>query len=117
MTVTRKQEIKWHHRPFKTIIDTSFKNPPIYDRYPMRPYEYLYSRHSYKQYITDEMFDLLINSTNIYVMLSDTLGFKMTSLGEIRTRLHLATRVIKMPRVSISWEAGMGIGIFPHHVS
>ena len=40
ITVTRKDEIKWRHRPFTTIIDTSFENHFIYDRHPMSPYEY-----------------------------------------------------------------------------
>ncbi|KAL7867876.1 hypothetical protein SRHO_G00092600 [Serrasalmus rhombeus] len=44
MTVTRKEEIKWRHRPFTTIIDTSFENPPIHEDHPMRPFEYFKRR-------------------------------------------------------------------------
>lgn len=108
MTITRKHEIKWRHRPFTTIIDTSFQNHLIYDRHPMSPYEY------FKQYVPDALFDLMSDSTNIYAMQSGTLGFKPTSSGEIRTLigLHLAMGVMKMPRVSMYWEAGMDIGIF-----
>lgn len=40
MTVTMKEEIKWRHRTFTTVIDTSFENPPIHEDHPMRPYEY-----------------------------------------------------------------------------
>uniref|UniRef100_A0A671NB21 PiggyBac transposable element-derived protein domain-containing protein n=1 Tax=Sinocyclocheilus anshuiensis TaxID=1608454 RepID=A0A671NB21_9TELE len=108
MTITRKHEIKWRHRPFTTIIDTSFQNHLIYDRHPMSPYKY------FKQYVPDVLFDLMSDSTNIYAMQSGTLGFKPTSSGEIRTLigLHLAMGVMKMPRVSMYWEAGMDIGIF-----
>ena len=54
------------------------------------------------------------DSTNIYAMQSGTLGFKPTSSRELRTLigLHLAMGVMKMPRVSMYWEAGMDIGIF-----
>lgn len=47
-------------------------------------------------------------------MQSETLSFKPTSSGEIRTLigLHLAMGVMKMPRVSMYWKAGMDIGIF-----
>ncbi|CAJ1087319.1 piggyBac transposable element-derived protein 3-like [Xyrichtys novacula] len=108
MTVTRKEEIKWRHRPFTTVIDTSFENPPIQETQPMRPYEY------FKKYITDEIFALMAANTNVYAMQSCTLGFKSTGSGEIRTLvgLHLAMGVMKMPRVSMYWEAGMDIGIF-----
>uniref|UniRef100_A0A8D0AN67 PiggyBac transposable element-derived protein domain-containing protein n=1 Tax=Sander lucioperca TaxID=283035 RepID=A0A8D0AN67_SANLU len=108
MTVTRKEEIKWRHRPFTTIMDTSFENPPIHEDPPMRPYEY------FKQYIPDEIFDLMADNTNVYAMQSGTLSFKPTSPGEIRTviGLHLDMGVMKMPRVSMYWEAGMDIGIF-----
>lgn len=43
-----------------------------------------------------------------------TLGFKPTSSGEIRILigLHLAMGVMKMPRDSMYWDAGMDIGIF-----
>lgn len=53
MTVTRKEEIKWRHRPFSTIMDTSFENPPIHEDNPMRPCDY------FKQYIPDEIFNLM----------------------------------------------------------
>ncbi|KAM4580374.1 piggyBac transposable element-derived protein 3-like [Odontesthes bonariensis] len=108
LTVTRKEEIKWRHRPFTTIMDTSFENPPIHEDHPMRPYEY------FKQYVPDEIFNLMADNTNIYAMQSGTLSFKPTSPGEIRTLigLHLAMGVMKMPRVSMYWEAGMEIGIF-----
>ncbi len=66
MTITRKHEIKWCHRPFTTIIDTSFQNHLIYDRHPMSPYEY------FKQYVPDALFDLMSDSTNIYAMQSGT---------------------------------------------
>lgn len=91
MTVTRKEEIKWRHRPFTTVIDTSFENPPIHEDHPMRPYEH----------------------TNVYALQSGTLSFKPTNPGEIRTLigLHLAMGVMKMPRVSMYWEGGMDIGI------
>uniref|UniRef100_A0A672KBA3 PiggyBac transposable element-derived protein domain-containing protein n=1 Tax=Sinocyclocheilus grahami TaxID=75366 RepID=A0A672KBA3_SINGR len=94
--------------PFATIIDTSFQNHLIYDRHPMSPYEY------FKQFVLESLFDLMFDSTNIYAMQSGTLGFKPTSSGEIRTLigLHLAMGVMKMPRVSMYWEAGMDIGIF-----
>uniref|UniRef100_A0A672KG02 PiggyBac transposable element-derived protein domain-containing protein n=1 Tax=Sinocyclocheilus grahami TaxID=75366 RepID=A0A672KG02_SINGR len=100
MTITRKHEIKWRHRPFATIIDTSFQNHLIYDRHPMSPYEY------FKQFVLESLFDLMFDSTNIYAMQSGTLGFKPTSSGEIRTLigLHLAMGVMKMPRVSMYWE-------------
>lgn len=105
---TRKHEIKWRHRPFTTVIYTSFQNHLIYDRDPMSPYE------NFKQYVPDALFNLMSDSTNIYAMQSGTLGFKLTSSGEIRTLigLHLAMGVMKMPRVSMYWEAGMDIGIF-----
>lgn len=43
-----------------------------------------------------------------------TLSFKRTGSGEIRTLigLHIPLGVVKMPRVSIYWEAGMDIDIF-----
>uniref|UniRef100_A0A3B4CEN1 PiggyBac transposable element-derived protein domain-containing protein n=1 Tax=Pygocentrus nattereri TaxID=42514 RepID=A0A3B4CEN1_PYGNA len=108
MTVTRKEEIKWRHRPFTTIIDTSFENPPIHEDHPMRPFEY------FNQYILDEIFNLMADNTNVYALQSATRCFKPTSSGEIRTLigLHLAMGVMKMPRVSMYWEAGMDIGIF-----
>ncbi|KAL7880514.1 hypothetical protein SRHO_G00027680 [Serrasalmus rhombeus] len=108
MTVTRKEEIKWRHRPFTTIIDTSFENPPIHEDHPMRPFEY------FKRYIPDEIFNLMADNTNVYALQSATRCFKPTSSGEIRTLigLHLAMGVMKMPRVSMYWEAGMDIGIF-----
>ncbi|KAL7390113.1 hypothetical protein ABVT39_015092 [Epinephelus coioides] len=111
MTVTREEEIKWRHRTFTTIIDTSFENPLIYDRHPMSSYEY------FKRVY--EIFDLMTDSTNIYAMQSGTLGFKMTSLGEIRTLagLQLAMGVMKMPRVCMYWEAEMDIGIFQNTMS
>ena len=59
MTVTRKEEIKWRHRPFTTIMDTSFENPPIHEVHPMRPYEY------FKQYIPNEIFNLMADNTFI----------------------------------------------------
>uniref|UniRef100_A0A672KZ53 PiggyBac transposable element-derived protein domain-containing protein n=1 Tax=Sinocyclocheilus grahami TaxID=75366 RepID=A0A672KZ53_SINGR len=97
-----------YNMPFTTIIDTSFQNHLIYDRHPMSPYEY------FKQYVPDALFDLMSDSTNIYAMQSGTLRFKPTSSGEIRTLigLHLAMGVMKTPRVSMYWEAGMDIGIF-----
>ena len=54
------------------------------------------------------------DNTNVYAMQSGTLSFKPTSSGEIRTLigLHLAMGVMKMPRVSMYWEAKMDIGIF-----
>uniref|UniRef100_A0A3B1ICF6 PiggyBac transposable element-derived protein domain-containing protein n=1 Tax=Astyanax mexicanus TaxID=7994 RepID=A0A3B1ICF6_ASTMX len=108
MTVTRKEEIKWRHRPFTTLIDTSFENPPIHEDHPMRPYEY------FKRYIPDEIFSLMADNTNVYALQSATRCFKPTSSGEIKTLigLHLAMGVMKMPRVSMYWEAGMDIGIF-----
>ncbi|KAL7396481.1 hypothetical protein ABVT39_006460 [Epinephelus coioides] len=108
MTVTRKEEIKRHHRLFTTIIDTSFENPPIHEDHPMRPYEY------FKWYIPDEIFNLMADNTNVYALQSGTLSFKPTSSGEIRTLivLHLAMGVMKMPRDSMYWEAGMDSGIF-----
>ncbi len=77
MTITMEHEIKWRHRPFTTIIYTSFQNHLIYDRHPMSPYEY------FKQCVPDALFDLMSDSTNIYAMQSGTLGFKSTSSGEI----------------------------------
>ncbi|KAM3625846.1 uncharacterized protein V6R79_018497 [Siganus canaliculatus] len=108
MTVTGKEEIKWRHRPFTTIVDTSFESHPNDEKDPMRPYEY------FKQYIPDAIFDLMANNTNVYALQSGTLNFKLTSPGEISALigLHLAMGVMKMPRVSMYWEAGMDIGIF-----
>lgn len=53
MTVMRKEEIKWHHRLFTTIMDTSFESSPIHEDHPLGSYEY------FKQYIPDESFDLI----------------------------------------------------------
>lgn len=108
MTVTMKEEIKWRHRPFTTVIDTSFENPPIHEDHLMRPYEY------FKRYIQDEIFNLMVENTNVYELQSGTLSFKPANPEEIRTLndLHLTMGVMKMPRVSMYWEGGMDIGIF-----
>uniref|UniRef100_A0A3B4VA40 PiggyBac transposable element-derived protein domain-containing protein n=1 Tax=Seriola dumerili TaxID=41447 RepID=A0A3B4VA40_SERDU len=105
MTVTRKEVIKWRHRLFTTIMDTSFENPQIDEKDSMRPYEY------FKQYIPDDIFDLMADNTNVYAMQSGTLSFKPTSPGEIRTLigLHFAMGVMKMPRVSMYWELRSGL--------
>ena len=56
INVTKKKEIKWRHRPFTPIIDTSFENPLIYERDPMSPYDY------FRQYISDEIFNLMMDN-------------------------------------------------------
>ena len=60
INVTKKKEIKWRHRPLTPIIDTSFENPLIYERDPMSPY--------FRQYISDEIFNLMMDNTNIYAL-------------------------------------------------
>lgn len=66
----------------------------------------------FKQYIPDEIFDLMADSTNI-CHARGTLRFK-TALGENRTLvgLQLAMGVMEMPRVLYYWEAGIEVGIF-----
>lgn len=71
VTLTKKEEIKWHRRPFTTITDTSFEIPPVGETYPLSPYKY------FKQFIPDGIFD-------IYATQSGTLGLKPTSTAEIR---------------------------------
>lgn len=56
----------------------------------------------------------MTDSTNIYALQSGTLDFKTTNIRENRTLVgfHLAMCVIKLPRVSVYWEARMDNGIF-----
>ncbi len=72
MTIARKHEIKWchTHSPQSSILP--FQNHLIYDRHPISPYKY------FKQYVSEALFDLMSDSTNIYAMQSGTLGFKST---------------------------------------
>ncbi|MGH0134627.1 UNVERIFIED_CONTAM: hypothetical protein FKN15_023542 [Acipenser sinensis] len=100
-SITQKGEIQWIHCPVSPVT-TAWANPESCENSsPLPPFEY------FKNYVPDEMFELMANMTNFYAVQKQTQSFKSASVYEMQALVgqYLAMGALKFPRVQISGMA------------
>lgn len=111
---TPKTNIKWLHSSDIEPTQGPWNEPDMSNVLaPNEPIEY------FRQYFTNDIFSKMVDMTNLYALQNNDISFKPTNQKEVEIfiGLHIATGVLKFPRIHMYWNASLGIGLFQNSMT